>query len=198
MRESLLGVTGARTSVVKALATILPPGVELVNLADAKLAGEIPRRVVLADGLIYQKPLAEQTAEEVQRSLDVNLVSIIRITNWLLDADPEARVVIIGSQSAVAGSFDETYAAAKAGIHAFVKWRTTRMNQQLVCVSPPLISDSYWCSQRHDYPECLERRPHCTALDVARVVKSILFNRGPEFTNLICTVAPTGGPGIAA
>lgn len=193
MHNGVLAVTGMRTSIVGALRTILPEGERIEALGE--LTAPTPERVLIADGLIYSKPLLKQTEAEIRESLWCNLVSTVRICNLLLERNPEVRIVVMGSESGINGSYDETYALAKAGLHAYVKWHRTKMNQQLVCVCPPLIADSWWVSQRGDYPEVLERRPHCKAIDVARIIKGTLYAKGPEFTNCIVRVRPSGGPG---
>jgi NAD(P)-dependent dehydrogenase (short-subunit alcohol dehydrogenase family) len=182
-----------RTSVARALLQILPPGAVPVDFQEIE-DGPCPDRILIADGLIRNTRIQDQSKAEIEDSLWINLVSVVRICNMILETNPQARICVIGSESGINGSHDETYALAKAGLHAYVKWHQTTMNQQLVCVCPPLIGDSYWVSQRHDYPDVLERRPWCRAMDVAKAIKGALYERGPEVTNLILRVQPTAGP----
>jgi len=191
--RNVIAIAGIRTSIAKALIPILPHGTAVCDFYEIE-DGPPPPRILIASGYIGNKKIEEQSQQEIQESLWINMVSVVRMCNLFLDNTPEIRICVIGSESAINGSHDEAYALGKAGLHAYVKWRRTGLNQQLVCVCPPIIGDSYWVSQRHDYPKVLEERPHCRSIDVARTVKGVLYDRGPEVTNVIIRVQPTAGP----
>lgn len=180
-------VTGRSTSLIYELEMMIGSsdpfvrmGIELgrpdVNLASMPV-GE---RYVLAAGVLHQKPILEQSAAELIESLSVNAITVIRICETLLERQPDARICIIGSMSASRGSFDLTYAAGKAAVHAYVQARKTKPMQQLVCVAPTIIADSGMTMRRKDYPQVLEHREHVRAVDVARVIHRALYKHPPS------------------
>lgn len=92
---------------------------------------------LFCQGLLHQKPITEQTDEEIAETFLVNTGNVIRECERLLRINPNARICVMGSESAYTGSFDQTYAAAKAGLHAYVETRRlVHHGQQLVCVAP--------------------------------------------------------------
>ena len=172
----MLAVTGAGTTIVRELAKT-----ERIARIDADLSVpgcdfDIPPadRYVLAAGYLAGKPMLVQSASELERTFYINLVNTVRLIETILDANPLARVVAIGSESAFAGSHDEGYAVAKGGLCAYALWRKVGPEQTLAVLCPPIISDSGMTQRRHDYPACLETRRTVTAAQVAAEVQRIL------------------------
>lgn len=183
----MLAVTGRRTTIVAALADLLPSQERIVridaDLADPHAPLELPtaNRWLLAAGVLYSKPLDEQTPEEILASLSVNVINVIRICERVFATQHDARICVIGSESAFKGCFDQTYFLGKAALHSYVKSRVTSLNQQLVCISPGVIADSGMTRRRHDYPAVLEQRPHILARDVAEVIKRALYDNPADY-----------------
>lgn len=197
----MLAVTGRGTTIVQSLKLILPPNEEIVRMdlklgqLDCVLRVPVAKRYLLAAGILHQKPIREQSWSEMIESLAVNMVNVIRICEMVLEEEPEGRICVIGSESAIRGSFDATYAAAKAGVHAYVKSKKTGPLQQLVCVSPDIIGDSGMTQRRKDYPAVLEQRGWVTAMEVAATVKRVLYDHEPqETTGCIVRVIPKVKP----
>lgn len=193
----MLAVTGRNTTIVAELARLLP-GEDIVrinaDLSDPHTPLDLPTapRYVLAAGLLYnKKPIEQQTDSEILASLSVNCINAIRIVERVFAAQHDARICVIGSESAFKGCFDETYFLGKAALHSYVKARRTSLNQQLVCVSPDVISDSGMTRRRHDYPGVLTTRPMVTAREVAEVIKRALYDNPPDYaTGCILRVTP--------
>ena len=186
----MLAVTGFRTTIVRELAKLIDCHVARISADLSRLDTEfdIPpaaNHFVLAAGVLWQRQTAEQTAGEIATSLAVNMVNVVRLCESILATKPDARIVVIGSESASKGSFDQTYAVAKAGVHAYCRWRQVLPTQLLVCLAPPIISDSGMTKKRHDYPAVLFQRKHVTAAQVAKSVRSLLYD------------APAGMHGVA-
>lgn len=143
-------------------------------------------RYLLAAGLLHPKPLLTQSLAEVHDSIWINALNVARCVKYVLEFNPRARICVVGSQSARNGSYDETYAMSKAAIEAFVRFTKTAKDQQLVCVSPPIIRDSGMTCRRADYPDVLAKRPTCSAADVARAIKVVLYDTSPDVYNNVC------------
>lgn len=194
----MLAVTGYRTTIIQELAKLLPDE-EIVrldlDLSDPACAFyRLPTapRYVLAAGILHGRPINELLASDIIECLSVNLINVIRLCEMILEEQADARICIIGSESARRGSFDRLYAASKAGVHAYVQQRTTKPMQQLVCLSPPIISDSGMTRRRKDYPQVLDERSTCRAFDVAHAIKRVIYDRPPnDVTNCILPIPTT-------
>lgn len=203
-----LGATGARTTIVRGLLELVP-GERVVSIGrgDADdvrvdLAGEfdvtaIPTdldRYVLAAGLLIPKPLAGQTFAETAASLAVNLTSTVRICEHLLANNPRARIAVLGSES-WRGSFDTTYFLAKVGLNAYVEHRRlTSPAQQLVVVSPTIITDSGMTQRRHDLDRVEQRAARAPkqrflqTKEVSRLLHYVLYQDEGMLTNVVVSL----------
>lgn len=196
-------VTGHRSTIVQALAQLMPH--ETIQPLRKRSSciwdlEDVPQdsRIVLAAGFMAGKPIAELTDEEVNLSRILNAEEPTMIATQALIELRAARICVIGSWSARTGSYDVAYAVWKAALHRWVERQAPRLEppQQLCCVAPPIIADSGMTRRRADYPGVLERRPHCFAIDVARVIKAALFEADPGATreHPILLMPATAGP----
>ena len=193
-----LAVTGLRTTIVGALVERLKASGMPVNpqsiggdLADPTCELSIPeaRRYVLAAGVLFGKRLGNLTAQQINVTLAVNLLNLVRICEAILERQADARICVIGSLSGIRGSFDECYAVSKAGLHGYVQFRETKWPQQLFAVAPSIISDSGMTMRRPDYPEILTKRSTVTAARVAEVIHEHLWDNAAEvLTNSVVVV----------
>lgn len=172
-------VTGYNTTVIRALSGMVDEPVVRIDadwrILDCTFAMPSPiTKVVLCAGVLVGKAALDQSAVEIHDTFAVNLVSPIRICEAVLSAAPDANIVIVGSESGIAGSFDRYYAASKAAIHHYVSSRQVCGQQRLNAVAPPIISDSGMTSRRHDYPDCLGNRKHVPAHAVAELILNVL------------------------
>lgn len=179
----MIAVTGYRTTIVQELKKLVNEQVFKLSANLGQFGGEyaLPEdvdRYVLAAGVLRQAPLCEQSGFDVRIGLAVNMISVVRIADTILARRPNARVCIIGSESGINGSYDESYAMAKAAVHAWVSWAKAKVTpaQTIVCVIPPIISDSGMTRRRHDYPVVLDTRRTVTAKHVADKVHEALFD----------------------
>lgn len=182
----MIFVTGRRTSIVRELEKLLPADEKIVpsvygrpldlERPDCSLFQmPIAQRYLFAAGVMVGKPIGDQAREAQYRTLSINCLNPIRMCQLILDRQADARICVIGSESAWRGSFDEVYAASKAALHAYVLARTLKPTQQLVCLSPPIISDAGMTLRRHDYPAVLQQRETVTSLQVAQRIHRLLY-----------------------
>lgn len=186
----MIGVTGSGTTIVRELVAMG----ERIERIDADLSCldcffDIPEtdRFVLAAGVLVGKRMERQTAAELLQTFSVNLISTVRLCETLLDINPRARIVLIGSESAFLGSFDQAYAVAKGGLCAYASWRKVGPEQSLAVLCPPIISDSGMTMRRADYPGILARRKTVTARQVAEAAARLLSAPpGHSFVERMC------------
>lgn len=136
---------------------------EIVPVEYVERGAPVPMdgaRYLFTQGLIHQKRVELQTFDELAETWHVNVASVMRDCEVLLENNPEARICVIGSESGFKGSFDTGYAAAKAGLHKYVETRRISYpGQQLVCVAPTCIIRSGMNLRRNaDGVAALERR----------------------------------------
>lgn len=194
----MIAVTGLRTSIVQALIRMV--GERQVQRIDADLARfdcsfAVPKvdRFVLAAGVLHGKPMRAQSPDEILSCIAVNMVNVVRLCETILASNQRARICVIGSESGFKGSFDETYALAKAAVHRYVETRKVGPQQQLVAVAPHIVIDSGMTRRRHDYAQVLEEqqagRRFTTAREVAECVRFLLLSDN-VLTNLVLRMTP--------
>lgn len=174
--------TGYGTTIVRSLATLTPEPIVRID-GDWKWSAadfELPDgdRFVFAAGYLCGKRLVEQSGMETMTAFSVNCENVMRLCEAALER-PSARIVVIGSRSAIDGSYDLSYAVSKAAIHAYAQMRKLGPDQSLTVIAPPIISDSGMTMRRPDLVEVLATRRTVTSLDVAHEVLAAL-NGAPE------------------
>ena len=184
----MLAVTGYGTSIVRELSRLIDEPISRIGGSGSQWFDSdfiIPdaERFVLAAGVLYGKRVADQSVYDIATGLAINLISPMRLCEEILAKNDRARICVIGSESGFSGSFDDVYAAAKAGLHGYVLSRKVLPTQQLVAVAPPIISDAGMTMRRPDYPAILSKRKTVTSQQVAIVVHQLLY--GPPVSNRV-------------
>lgn len=134
----MIYVRGAGSTIADALA-------ELVAISPVSRYEPMPdgEKYLFCAGVIQQKRAWDQSPAEVAATMRVNASSVIEECDRLIEANPKARICVIGSEAAYTGSFDGIYAASKLLLHCYVETkRLNHIRQQLVCVSPTIVADS--------------------------------------------------------
>lgn len=193
-------IAGWRSTVSQALRELMPTQRALAvekkssTVWDFSMAPE-DVRVVITLGYLAGKRARDQSDHEENQTWGLNFAEPTLLAEQVLYERPAARVCVLGSWSAVNGSYDENYAASKAKLHRWVQRQTYDPPGQLVCIAPPIIADSAMTRRRPDYPQILAQRPHCCAMDVARAIKAVLFEERPDaHQNEVIYLPATAGP----
>lgn len=182
-------VAGMQSTIVAALKTLRPDDMYIRcpwNLRALDQRPPLPRcdRYLYAAGVIRGRSVREYDGAEAVEAFAVNYWNALRFTEAALLENPRARICLIGSMSAITGSYDEIYSGLKAALHLYVKTRRVqRPAQQLFCVSPTIIADSAMTRARIDYPKVLEKRSTVTAMEVAQVISCELWNPDVDTNN---------------
>lgn len=196
----MIAITGWNTSIAVELRKLLPDGETAVRAVAADPDFPLDAdRYLFAAGLLRPKQHRDQTAEEIREGLLVNHGSVVRACDVLFDVNPTARVVVIGSESAYTGSYDDVYASAKANLHRYVETKKLKHpGQQLVCVAPTIIMDSGMTQRRKDLVSVEKRalknpkRRWLKAIEVARLVHFCLFQDEGYLSGVVLRLH--GGP----
>ena len=145
---------------------------------------------LFCQGLLRPKKMQDQTEAERVEGFEVNLDSIVRACDAVLAVNENARICIIGSESAYLGSFDDVYAVSKMVLHSYVERKALTPGQQLVAISPGIIEDCGMTTRRKDQDTLDFRRAmhpmgrFLKAREVAELAHHLLFHQ-PYIRNTI-------------
>jgi NAD(P)-dependent dehydrogenase (short-subunit alcohol dehydrogenase family) len=194
----MLAVTGYRSKIVEELRKLLPPEEEVARnynvITDQGIDATVCDRYLFCAGVLRPKTLREQTANEVDESIEANLLRPMRACESILSVNAKARIAVMGSESGFSWSYDGTYAAAKAALHRYVETKKLKPDQQLVCVAPSIIEDCGMTLRRED-TENLERRRKAhpkqrflKAVEIARLIHFLLYVDQGYISNTVIRV----------
>lgn len=176
----MIAIRGASSAIALALlALVTEPVVEIPRDGPVPMNAD---RYLFTAGLLRASPMRQQTAAEISEGWWVNAGSVIRACDEIIARNPVARICVMGSESGYAGSFDGTYAAAKAALHAYVETKAlTYPGQQLVAIAPSIIGDAGMTLRRKDTEALMRRRldhpkrRFLEAAEVAALVHHVLY-----------------------
>ena len=108
-------------------------------------------KIVILHSKLSSKSHLKKSFKDITNQICLNLTSIIRICEIALNSNPKARIIILGSESGLKGSYDIIYALTKSSIHKYVEERKIKYkDQQLLCLAPSTISDGKMTLKRKD------------------------------------------------
>tara|TARA_Y100000591_G_scaffold109378_1_gene93013 strand:+ start:399 stop:1046 length:648 start_codon:yes stop_codon:yes gene_type:complete len=108
-------------------------------------------KIVILHSKLSSKSHLKKSLKDITNQICLNLTSIIRICEIALNSNPKARIIILGSESGLKGSYDIIYALTKSSIHKYVEERKIKYkDQQLLCLAPSTISDGKMTLKRKD------------------------------------------------
>jgi NAD(P)-dependent dehydrogenase (short-subunit alcohol dehydrogenase family) len=195
-------ITGGSSTVIGALVPLLPVDNLCLTrrLCDMRHLGQVDYAIneiqssdwiVVAHGMLSAEPFLTRDQIDIQESMAVNLLSVVRICEIALQANPDVRICVIGSESVRKGSHDVAYWLAKAALHAYVRGRRLEHpGQQLVCVAPSMIGNTGMTRQKTEaeLAEAIERHPKhrpVGPLEVAKLIHFLLFTDEGYITNTV-------------
>lgn len=146
----MLTITGAGSRIAEEVRKIVGEK-RCQNIRIEDYPPSYSDKFLICHGVLNPKNILEQTPEDVSESFRINCAETIRFCEKIFREIKDARVCIVGSESAYSWSYDDTYAAAKAAIHRYVETkRLPYPGQQMVCVAPTIIVDAGMTTRRHD------------------------------------------------
>lgn len=182
---------------MRALMDVCPEGCRLES-HDIRRAtfGDYPldaERFLFCSGYLVGKPLKDQTEDEMILTYKVNYHGIVEACDSILEANPRARICVVGSESGIAGSHDDWYAMCKGALHRYVEEKNLGPEQQLVCVAPGVIADAGMTLRRSDDGKAalarkVERHPKrrlLKSVEVARLVRFLLYEDEGYLSNTV-------------
>lgn len=134
--------------------------------------------LIMCQGVIAGKSLKEYSNLEMSEVVDVNLVSVMKLTKLLRPFMAEnSSIVYVSSISAQAGSYDPVYSASKGAILSFAKSMARQYAPaiRVNAVAPGLTSHTRMFNQMSDqvkrsHVDSILLNKFATPLEVANVV----------------------------
>ena len=106
---------------------------------------------MLLQSVLSSVPFLKRKSSDIASQVAVNLLSVVKICEIALQNNRQVKIIILGSESGVKGSFDIVYALTKTAIHKYVEERKIKYpKQQLICLAPSTIIDSHMTTKRKD------------------------------------------------
>lgn len=148
-------------------------------------------------GILIPKNILEQSEDEIFNSLKINALFTIKACEHILSTNPNARILIVGSESGKKGSYDTSYFLSKTMLRSYVKERMLHSHkQQLVLVSPSTIEDGTMTTSRNDvhrlelYKNQHPKKRFVTCSEIANLLYDLAIG-----TNYIsnCEIEVNGG-----
>ncbi len=142
-----------------------------------------PNYLLLCHGTLVGKKLKKYSLDNIKKTIFVNLVSNILILEEL-ENSKNLNTVLISSISGKLGSYDNLYAATKAGLDLVAKSISRKMQKssRLNLVSPGIIKDSKMTTIRKDKNVLLKKKfltptkQFTSSKEVADIIEYLLFN----------------------
>lgn len=189
----MIGITGRRSAIVAEFSKFVTD--QIVFARTRNLPTNLDKYLLCA-GVLHGKRACDMTPWQINETLMVNYVEVVKFLNTLFTLNKSAKVCVIGSESGYNGSYDEIYAGSKAALHRYVETTKLRYpDQQLVAVSPTIIEGTGMTNRRVDHDAAIERGSKrrrgrwLNAAEVARVAHFALSE--PALCNTVIRV--TGG-----
>jgi hypothetical protein len=152
-------------------------------------------KILLLQSIISSKKFIKRKQKEILNQISINLMSIIKICEVALEKNKNVKIIVLGSESGIKGSYDIVYGLMKTSLHKYVEERRISYpNQQLVCISPSTIIDSRLTSKRKDKKNILKsvrinpKKRGIMSIEIAELIYNIFYKTTDYLTNTVIRV----------
>tara|TARA_B110000444_G_C18757457_1_gene555869 strand:- start:550 stop:1197 length:648 start_codon:yes stop_codon:yes gene_type:complete len=152
-------------------------------------------KIYIFHSIISNKTHLSKSYKEIINQINVNLLSTIKICEISLKYNSKAQIFILGSESAIKGSFDIVYALSKSSIHKYVEERKILYkDQQLLCIAPSTIIDSKMTLKRKDkknVTKSIKNNPKERGLsskEISKLIYDLSFHSSKYLTNTVINI----------
>lgn len=154
-------------------------------------------RYLICTGYLAGKSLSEISDDKAAKTWTRNFVEVAQFCDRVFETNEAARICVMGSESAYAGSYDTAYAGAKAALHRYVETkRLHEPRQMLVALAPHIIEGTGMTDRRDDHEDLARRAQEnrmgrwLAAEEVAREAHHLLFHASPSLSGQVIRMRP--------
>ena len=122
-------------------------------------------------------------------------MSVIKICEIALEKNKNVKIIVLGSESGIKGSYDIVYGLMKTSLHKYVEERRiNHSKQQLICISPSTIIDSRLTLKRKDKKNILKsvrnnpKKRGIMSFEIAELIYNIFYKTTDYITNTVIKV----------
>ena len=150
-------------------------------------------------GIMISKTLFEAPFEALQQMVDVNLFSAMTaVANIRPKLRDDGVIILLSSQSAFKGSYDDAYAITKGAIHAMVKTLAPKLapRHRIICLAPGVTIGTRMTQDRaaDDLEPYRKNIPLQRFTTPAELAESVFFLLSPAAASMTgCTIDINGG-----
>jgi short-subunit dehydrogenase len=164
-----------------------------INFSSNKI-NQIKRmdKILLLQSIISSKPFLSRNSDDIFNQISINLLSVIKICEIALQHNKKVKILILGSESGIKGSFDLVYALTKTAIHKYVEERKISYpKQQLLCIAPSTIIDSKMTIARKDHHNVIKsiknnpKKRGISSREVSSLIYSLLYKQTNYLSNVV-------------
>lgn len=206
-KEKIL-VTGSQSKIYKELKKLLPRNSSVTEFTTQKMDMSnldlVKKKldfflsfdkIIFLQGLLIGKKQNKKSSNQIYDQFTVNLLSIVEICEYVLDKNKNVKIIIVGSESGVKGSFDKSYFLSKSALHHYVEEKKIKFKkQQLLCISPSTIGDSKMTINRIDKKKLLlskklnPKKRFVKSSELSKLIYMFLYEITDYITNTVIHV----------
>jgi hypothetical protein len=149
-------------------------------------------KILLLQSVISSTPVLKRKSPDILSQVSINLLSVIKVCEIALQYNRHVKIIILGSESGIKGSFDIIYALTKAAIHKYVEERKIKdSNQQLLCIAPSTIIDANMTVKRkdgHNVARAIKNNPKKRGVlskEVSNLIYSLFYEQTDYLSNIV-------------
>lgn len=152
-------------------------------------------KILLLQSVLSSKDFLKRTGYDINNQININLISIIKICEIALRNNKDVKIIILGSESGIKGSYDIVYGLMKSAIHKYVEERKIGFSkQQLVCISPSTIIDGKMTLKRKDKKNIMKsinvnpKKRGINSFEIADLIYHLFYDLTDYITNTVIRV----------
>ena len=149
-------------------------------------------KILLLQSVISSTPLLKRKSPDILSQVSINLLSVIKVCEIALQYNRHVKIIILGSESGIKGSFDIIYALTKAAIHKYVEEKKIKYSkQQLLCIAPSTIIDANMTVIRkdgHNVARAIKNNPKKRGVlskEVSNLIYSLFYEQTDYLSNIV-------------
>jgi short-subunit dehydrogenase involved in D-alanine esterification of teichoic acids len=152
-------------------------------------------KILLLQSVISSTPVLKRKSSDILSQVSINLLSVIKVCEIALRYNKYVKIIILGSESGIKGSFDIIYALTKAAIHKYVEERKIKYpKQQLLCIAPSTIIDANMTVKRrdgHNVVRAIKNNPKKRGVlskEISNLIYSLFYEQKDYLSNIVIRV----------